>query len=239
MSEQGAYAFNTSVRSLATLRECCLLFRDAIARHGFTTFACGELDLRDRDRNVFYIIDWTDAWTRFYTQSGFINRDPLVEALAGRRSPFTWSDLRADRKLAKVGSEALDLAAKEGWTEGLVVPLPQGNNRMGLVSMAGHRLITDPAVIAYLTLISICLHSHARTLLAREGFAVPPAGLTDREIACLRLVARGFSDKAIATDLGIAVSTAHEFVEKAKYRLKVKSRPELIAIAVSLGIIDL
>lgn len=224
---------------MASLGECCSLFRSAIARHGFTTFACGELDLRDHERNVFYIIDWTEAWTRFYTASGLINRDPVVGALAGRRSPFTWSDLRADRTFPKVGREALDLAAKEGWTEGLAVPLPQGPNRMGLVSMAGHRLVTDPAITAYLTLISICLHSHARTLIAREGCALPPVGLTDREIACLRLVARGYSDRAIAQDLGIAVSTAHEFVEKAKHRLKVRSRPELVAVAASLGIIDL
>ncbi|MDQ2763804.1 MAG: autoinducer binding domain-containing protein, partial [Pseudomonadota bacterium] len=71
--------------------------------------------------------------------------------------------LLPDRKLARVGREALDLIAAHGWNEGLVVPLPQGGSRMGLVSMVGHRLVTDPAVIGYLTLISICLHSHART----------------------------------------------------------------------------
>ena len=234
-----AYGFNARVRSLATPVECGDLFRDAIAVHGFDVFACGETDLNDRDRTVFYILDWPPAWQRFYIGSGLVNRDPVVDALSYRRGPFTWTDLRADRKLAAVGQDALDRIAAEGWNEGLVVPLPQGGSRMGLVSMVGRRLVTDPAVIAYLTLISICLHSHTRTLVAREGFAAPPAGLTPREVACLRLVARGLPDRAIAAELGIAVSTAHEFVEKAKRRLKVKSRPELAAVAVALGIVDL
>lgn len=64
-------------------------------------------------------------------------------------------------------------------------------------------------------------------------------GLTDREIACLRLVARGLTDGAIASALGIATSTAHEFVEKAKRRFKTRTRAELVAVAVALGIIDI
>jgi DNA-binding CsgD family transcriptional regulator len=239
MRDIDAFAFNLQVRRLATPAACAALFRAAIAPFGFDTFACGELDLRDRDRTAFYIIDWPEAWQRFYVGSGMINRDPLVDALATRSEPFTWSDLRADRKLAKAGREALDLVAAEGWTEGLAVPIPRSRNRVGMISMVGHVPITDPGVVAYLSLISICLHGHVRTLLAKEGFAMPPAGLSEREMACLPLVACGLSDKAIAERLGVAASTAHEFVEKAKRRLKVKSRPELVAVAVSLGIVDL
>ncbi|WP_420383118.1 helix-turn-helix transcriptional regulator [Novosphingobium sp.] len=47
------------------------------------------------------------------------------------------------------------------------------------------------------------------------------------------------NSQGIATALGISVSTAHEFVEKAKRKLKAKSRAELIAVAVSLAFIDL
>ena len=60
---------------------------------------------------------------------------------------------------------------------------------------------------------------------------VPPAGLSEREIAATRLVATGMSDAQIAAELGVARSTAHEFVEKAKRRLKVRNRAELIAVA--------
>jgi DNA-binding CsgD family transcriptional regulator len=47
------------------------------------------------------------------------------------------------------------------------------------------------------------------------------------------------SDRQISLSIGVAPSTAHEFVEKAKHRLGAKSRAELAAIAVSLGIVDI
>jgi len=234
-----AYQFNLELRRLSLPSDCAGLFRRTIAPLGFDTFSCGELDLDNRERVVFYLIDWSDRWTNFYIKSGLVERDPLVDALEHRREPFTWSDLRADRTLPKLGRKALDLAAAEGWTEGLVVPAPRGDRRVGLVSMAGGAGVLGFEHKAFLTLASLCLHSHVRTLVAREGFAAPPAGLTPREIECVGLVAQGHSDGAIAAKLGIAVSTAHEFVEKAKRRVKAKSRTQMVAIAVSLGVIDI
>lgn len=238
MSESEALAFNSELRRLATLDECSALFSAAIAPFGFDTFACGVVDLSDRQRSAFFIIAWPDAWTRFYVGSGLIERDPLVDELATRREAYTWSDLRADRKFSKAGRAAIGLAAEAGWTEGLAVPLPIGASRIGLVSMVGRRDCRDPAERAYLTLISICLHSHARTLTAHNGFALPPAGLTERELVSIRMVARGMPDAAIAAAMGVARATAHEFVEKAKRRLNVHSRAELAAIAAALGIVD-
>lgn len=234
-----ALAFYNALRQLALPSACADLFRSAIAPFGFDTFACGEIDLGDRDRRVFHIIDWPLDWRDFYLKSGMIDRDPLIDALAIRDSAFTWSDLRVDRKLPPVGREALDRVAAAGWIEGIVVPLRLGHNHTGLVSMAGHRTGLGQPAIDYLFMIGAMLHNHIRTLVSREGFAVPPMNLTDREIACVRLVARGMADSAIADAMGIASSTAHEFVEKAKRRLKVRSRAELIAVAVAYCIIDL
>jgi DNA-binding CsgD family transcriptional regulator len=116
--------------------------------------------------------------------------------------------------------------------------LSRGTNRIGLVSLVGHQSDIAPEAVAFLSLICICVHSHVRTLVRREGFAIPPAGLTAREVECVRLVARGFSDGEIAKNMSIAPSTAHEFVEKAKLRLKTRTRMEMVAIAAAMGIID-
>lgn len=234
-----AAEFNARLRRLVTPAECAALFEKTIAPFGFDTFASGEVDLQDRSRSSFHIINWPDRWAKFYRESGLIDRDPIVEALTHRTAPFTWSDLRADRTLSRLGTQALDLAAAAGWVDGFIVPLPQASGRIGLVSMAGDRDCTDPAERRYLTLISVCLHSYVRTLVGRHGFALPPAGLTPRELDAVRLVARGKSDAAIGKALGIADSTAHEFVEKAKRKMKVRSRPELAALAAALAIVDL
>jgi DNA-binding CsgD family transcriptional regulator len=239
MSEASAFQFNTQLRGLKTIAACADLFRAAIAPFGFDTFACGELDLKVRERTVFYCVDWPDSWRRFYLSEGLVERDPLIDALTFKHQPFTWSELRRDKKLQKIGRDVLERAAAAGWTEGLVVPLSRGTNRIGLVSIVGHQAEIAAENRAYLCLISLCFHGHVRTLVRREGFAIAPAGLTAREVECVRLVAQGLSDNEIAKHLGIAPSTAHEFVEKAKRRLKTRTRVEMAAIAAALGIIDI
>jgi DNA-binding CsgD family transcriptional regulator len=231
-------AFNLQLRALTTPRACGQAFGRIIADFGFDTFACGQIDLVNKARNAFYIIEWPERWTRFYTGSGMLDRDPVVGELAVRQAPFTWSDLRADRKFSQVGREALALAASFGWNEGLVVPMPEGDGRYGLVSMAGSAPIAT-AQRDLLALMGLCLYTHVRSLIARAGCALPPAGLTPREIECVALVAKGRSDQRIGETLGIATSTAHEYVEKAKRKLSARSRAELIAIAVALAIVDL
>src|SRR5271170_6024481 len=111
MSETNAFEFNTQLRSLRSIAACADLFREAIAPFGFDTFACGELDLKVRERTVFYIVDWPADWRRFYLSEGLVEHDPLIDALAFRHQPFPWTDLRKDRKLQKLGREVLDKAA--------------------------------------------------------------------------------------------------------------------------------
>lgn len=239
MSKLNAAQFNRALRELSSPTECGALFSEAIAPFGFDTFASGEVDLRHRDRSTFHIIGWPPHWQDFYMRSGLIDRDPVVDELPHRAQAFTFADLRAEGKIAKVGREALDKMAAAGWTEGFVVPLRQSSHRIGLVSMAGNRICSDPDERDYLTLISICLHSYVRTLVATKGFAVSPARLTEREIACVRLASDGLTDGAIADELSIAASTAHEFIEKAKKRMKARSRTQLAGIAGALGIADI
>jgi len=117
--------------------------------------------------------------------------------------------------------------------------LPAGGSRVGIVSMSSDGPVTrDPAVRAYLAMIAALLHGRTRALGASDSLPAPPLGLSEREFDCLRLVARGMSDSAIGKALGIAASTAHEYIEKAKARLDVRSRPEMTAVAAAFGIID-
>lgn len=234
-----AYQAYLQLRRQKTLTDIARVFRACIAPFGFVTYACGELDLADRERSVYYIVDWPESWRNFYLKSKLIEHDPVIDSLAYRREPFTWSDLRHDRKFGKAGREALKLLASNGWVEGLVVPLPGGSGRVGVVSLVGREAKCGADVQAYLSLVSIGLHICAKSLVAREPFAIRPAGLTDREIACVRLVAKGKSDADVAQTLGVSRSTAHEFIEKAKRRLKARTRMEMTAIAVALGIVDL
>jgi DNA-binding CsgD family transcriptional regulator len=219
------------------LADAISAFRAALSPLGIDTFSAGDIDTAHRNRATFTVIDWPESWRRFYFSSSLLDRDVLVEnlgAYGGR--PFTWQDLRADRRLAPLGTEALDRVAEAGWRDGLAVPIHRGGTLYGIVSIVAREIIPN----AHRQLmVPLCLAFHGKIgpLARRDGFAMPPAGLSPREVEVVGLVARGKTDAEIAKELGISSATAHEHVERAKGRLITRTRAELAAVAVSLGII--
>ena len=218
-------------------KACARIFAAAVAPFGIDTFASGEVDLDMRERNVFYVIAWPDAWRDFYLSSGFVDRDPLIEGLRRYREPFTWAELRHDRTLSAAGGEALQMFADHGWTDGLAVPIPRGDHRFGLVSLVCRRQSLATAEKPLLTMLSLCFHERLRNLAPTHGFAIPPLGLTRREVDCLGLVARGMTDTEISRRLKISQSTAHGYLENAKRKLQAPTRARAVALAVSLAIV--
>jgi LuxR family transcriptional regulator, quorum-sensing system regulator BjaR1 len=233
-----AFAHTVSAILAATdPKSCSRIYRKALATFDVDSFAVGEVDLSALERTVFYAIGWPDSYRKFYTKSGLVHRDPVVEGLRHRHGPFTWSELRKDRKLSILGTEALQALYDHGWTEGLAVPIPRGNLRFGLIGLACRRNAFSAIEKSLLTMLSLCFHERLRNLAPEHGFAVPPLGLTRREIESLRLIARGMTDREVGKKLGISPSTAHEHFETAKKKLNVSTRAQAVAVAVSLAIV--
>jgi LuxR family transcriptional regulator, quorum-sensing system regulator BjaR1 len=227
----------SAILAASDLQSCSRVYRKALATFEVDSFAVGEVDLSALERTVFYAIGWPDSFRKFYVEAGLVHRDPVVEGLRHRHAPFTWSELRKDRKLSSLGTEALQALYDNGWTEGLAVPIPRGNLRFGLIGLTCRRHPFSAIEKSLLTMLSLCFHERLRNLAPKHGFAIPPLGLTRREIDCLRLIARGATDREVGRKLGISESTAHEHFETAKKKLKASTRAEATAVAVSLAII--
>jgi len=225
-----ASEFNLRLRQCETPTECTELFRAEIAQFGMHTFAVGELDLAVRERTVIYIQDWPDDWRSFYLGDQFVHRDPVVDALVDRWEPFTWMELKS-RRCFDLGARGQGLASSHGWVEGLAVPLGRGQNRIGVVAMAGRVGQLDRPAIDYLTLIGTCLHSHVRTLLGRYGIADSFAGLTQREIDVLRLLALGHTNAEIGEQLFLSVRTVETHRAHIQQKLRLSDRSELVRYA--------
>jgi DNA-binding NarL/FixJ family response regulator len=77
-------------------------------------------------------------------------------------------------------------------------------------------------------------------VLAAAGHAVRapdrPSGLTDREVEVLRLLARGLTNKEIASSLDISPKTAGHHVQHVLEKLKVTTRAAATMIAMKTGI---
>ena len=78
----------------------------------------------------------------------------------------------------------------------------------------------------------------AAGMSAPRAAAAWPAGLTDREVEVLRLVARGQSNKAIAAELGISPRTAQHHVIHIYQKIEVSSRAAAALFAIEHGLLD-
>jgi LuxR family quorum sensing-dependent transcriptional regulator len=214
---------------------CAQCFERAVAGHGISVFACGETDPTARHPDVFFALHGPEVWRKFYLENQRIRSVALVNGYRG--SAVTWGELAADRESSCQDRALFRLCAELGWTEGLAVSIQRGASRFGLVSLAGTRPPLGAEEKAHLTLMSVYFHERMRGLATTHGFPAPPAGLSSRELQCLRLVAHGKSDRQIGAAIGIAATTAHGYVESAKFKLGAATRAESIALAVAYGIV--
>ena len=76
--------------------------------------------------------------------------------------------------------------------------------------------------------------ARAAELMDRGG---PPAGLTEREVEVLHLVAAGKSNREIADELFISHKTVARHVSNIFFKLDVSSRSEATAFAYTHGIV--
>lgn len=218
----------------ATVVEC---FRRFVKAFHIDTFTSGEVDTAVRRRAIFHAMEWPERWRNYYFQSGLIEHDPLIEALPSMTGAFTWDELRARRALTLAGTEALNKIAAEGWVDGLVVPLHRTGTHYGLVSLVTVNHHIAPVEKKHLTAACMVFHERLRQIVPKEGFRIQPAGLTPREIDCIKLIAEGLSDIKAAERLGIRASTVHEHTERARMKLQARNRAELAALAIGYGIV--
>ena len=54
--------FYSDLQARTSVAACSALFQEAVARFEIVAFACGEIDLAERTRNVMFIAEWPQAW---------------------------------------------------------------------------------------------------------------------------------------------------------------------------------
>lgn len=225
------------IMASTSAQQCNDLFWTATKRFQTDKFACGEIDLKNRDRVVFYSMQWSESWRRFYLEH-FLDRDPLLRFIEDAEEPLTWSEWRASKRLTAEEKAAFHLVGQHGWVDGFALPVPRRGSHIGLVSVVCRRLL-EPCDKLFLTHASFCYLERIRTVITPRDFPVAPLGMAPRELECLRLVAQGHSDREIGKTLNISISTAHEHVQGAMKRVGVKSRAEAVALAIAFGAIRL
>lgn len=219
--------------------QCSDAFRRALRRYEPDKFACGEIDLKRRQRAVFYGMHWSEAWKKFYLENLYLERDPLLRFIETTDDSFTWSELRHSARLTADERDIFKTLERLGWVDGFVLPIPKSGSHKGLVSVVCKHALDEKEDKTFLSLAAFCYFFRVRSIVTEKDFPVLPFGLTRREFECLTLVANGMSDREIANALGISLATASEHVKGAMSRMEASTRSEAVAIASSFGAIRL
>lgn len=207
----------------------------ALHPFGLTTFALGACPHPgDHAPSPFFVTNWPADWTEVYLADGMADHDPVLRAVQHTSDPVSLREIRNGRAgftLTAEEERVLDLGARFGRSEGLVVPIHGAQGYLGFGSVCGPG--PDPDARARIVLQFLLGHAHdrMRALHAAEQEALTvPLSLREREI--LVAARRGLSDHEIARRIGIAVRTVRFHFENARSKLAARNRTEAIAKAV-------
>lgn len=109
-------AFASRLGECGTIEGVRILFRQAIAAHGYTASACGAFLPTDRGPEThFFFQDWPPDWIELYVSRNFVAADYVVAESRRRISPFTWLEAKAERTPPRSVSACWFSTSSTGW----------------------------------------------------------------------------------------------------------------------------
>lgn len=190
--------------------------------------------------NPFALTTYPDQWVRKYKENEYVCVDPVVKASRSAFMPFDWESLEWDSAPAtrfKREADAYGIGRL-----GLTIPVrgPQIERSLFTITTnasasAWHRKKSELAQ----ELLVIGHHLHQKTMdLAQLRSEGKPAILSNREVQCFELLARGRLPKQIANDLSISERTVREYLASGRGKLGARNTSHAIARLVSLEVIE-
>lgn len=122
-------------------------------------------------------------------------------------------------------------ALKAGAAGFLLKATPPNRLVAGIETVAAGEALLAPSLTRRL------IEEHARRPAPVSGVPRPLAGLTERELQVLTLVARGLPNEAIAARLVVAEATVKTHVNRILAKLAVSTRVQLAVLAYETGLI--
>lgn len=216
------------------------LLDDATRRLGFEQFAMGHhVDLTGPPEDAVRLTTYNPDWIEISLTRRFFVDDPIHAASAKTAVGFLWSDVDKMIELTDRQKTILENARKFGLGDGFTVPVHVPGEYAGTCSFGARSLEQlAPDALPKAQLIGAFAFEAARRIMRarrrdKEAGEVP--ALTERQLACVTLVAMGKSDWEIGRILGISQATAHEHIEAARRRYGVSKRTQLVIRALFDG----
>lgn len=220
--------FLEALRSCLDLEHLGNLLGDITRELGFDYFALlDHASLGGPGRGLLRIDNYPEDWVEELVSGGYAADDPVH--LASRRTNvgFGWSELGKLIKLDRRHTNILARSRHFGLGSGLTVPANVPGEPSASCSFAVREGSELPAA-RFRCAELIGAHALCAARRLRPASAPPRPHLSRRELQCLRLVALGKTDWAIARILGLSPHTAQQYVKRARAAYDTVSRTQLV-----------
>jgi DNA-binding CsgD family transcriptional regulator len=219
------------------LPELKKVFETSLRELGFRYFACcSHVDPLGSRAPTLVFLNYPAAWVSEFSVRGRYRIDPVFRHAEERIVPFFWDDAEFCAALTGQQREILRDAAGFGICHGYTVPLhPPGFPAASCSVVPDCAPVERGAYQAVMTLASFMFDAMLSAAAVEEYSRTGPMQFSERERQCLELAAQGKDDWSIGSLLRISERTAHNHIERAKRRLGVCTRVQVIVHALSDG----
>ncbi len=187
----------------------------------------------------FHFAHWSTTFTARYLNEDMHAADPVPRWARGSGVPARYSLIRSRLAPRDPGHRVLQIAAGFGYISGVCVPMRAADGAIGVVAMAGDR--PDIAELEFRVLVAFGSHvfRKAEDINGAADRARVAPSLSARELALLKFLVHGHSDREIASLNGITEATVRFHLKNAREKIGAVSRTHLAAKVVALGFVAL
>jgi DNA-binding CsgD family transcriptional regulator len=183
-------------------------------------------------------ISFPEEWIREYTSKNFIQVDSIVIENFCTYEVQNWSVARkALYRKKEITSLGMDFGMRECYTHGSKPALPGKTGSM--FCFAGPAMERDTRIKTILDLIVPHLHLTLSRISDKKQVETINVHLSGREKEVLDWLKEGKSSWDMSVILGISERTVNFHVDNIKQKLGATNRPQALALATRLGLIDL
>lgn len=179
------------------------------------------------------ISTYPSSWTAHYLRNHYERFDPVIVQALRYPQPFEWGVGVRSPAYSELERGLFEEAAKFGIRHGFTIPVHDSKGAVAALTFAADeqrarfkRTIDEHASV--LQLMAMYFHAHARRKFLADDFP-SIAGLSPREIECLKWAAQGKSAWETGRILGISRHTVAFHLDNAKTKLGVRSTIQAVA----------
>ena len=183
-----------------------------------------------------FLTTYPEQWIRRIFEDKRHLDDPAHAAAARSVDGIQWAAIERTIALSDHQRETLALAAEHGLGKGITLPFRLPGLPSAMLSLVvPDQIEPKPVALLAARLMGSIVFAQAHRLARSELSQAEVVTLSPRQLDCIRLLARGMTDRTIACELGLSPQTIREYIEAARLRYGVTRRAQLVAAAMRDG----